>query len=112
MPNAIDTVYAPRPWTRRPDWAYLRPWATNEERLTQQAIEVATIPGQQLADQVRPPLDQVQLFRPRLGYRTRALGIDDIIDIDRVDPATRYDYSGTQSGMSGSSRNSFGTGTW
>lgn len=112
MINTSDTVYDNRPWNRPPDWAYLRPWATNEERLTQQAIQAALVPGQELVDQVRPPLDQVQLFPPRFGYRTRALGIDDIIDIDNVDPATRYDYSGTQSGMGGTSRNSSGTGTW
>lgn len=112
MTSASDSVYGIRPWTRDPDWAYLRPWAGNEERLTQQAIDAALIPGYLLADQVRPPLEQVQLFRPRFGYRTRALGVEDIIDIDRVDPATRHDYSGVQSGMSGSSRNSFGSGTW
>lgn len=111
MPNSPDGVYDDRPWNRPPDWTYLRPFSSNEERLTQQALEAATAPGAMLADVVRPPLDQVQLFRPRTGYRTRALGLEDIIDIDRVIPP-RQDMSGEWQGFAGSSRNSNGTSTW
>ena len=112
MANIPDGVYDDRPWNRRPDWTYLRPWASNEERLTQQALEAALAPGAILAEAVRPPLDQVQLFPPRFGYRTRALGVEDIIDIDRVTQPTRYDYSGTQAGIQAGSRDTNGTGTW
>lgn len=112
MPDIPNGVYDDRPWNRSADWTYLRPFSSNEERLTQQALESALVPGQFLADMVRPPLDQVQPFRPRFGYRTRALGPQDIIDIDRVVPVPRQDLTGEWSGFSGTSRNTQGTGTW
>lgn len=112
MPATPDGVYDNRPWNRKPDWSYLRPWASNEERLTQQALEAATTPGSVLMDSVRPPLDQVMLFRPRFGYRTRTLSVEDIIDMDRAVNPARQDYSGSDAGPTGGSRYSYGSGNW
>lgn len=114
MANTPDGVYARRAWDSNnlPDWSYNRPWASNEERLTTQAISAALIPAEQIRDQVRPPLDMVDPFRPRYGYRTRQLGIDDVIDVALIYAEPRNDYSGGTSGYSGTSRNTQGTGTW
>lgn len=112
MPNQPDGSYDnTKPWRSAPAWSYMRPWASNEERLTQQAINAALLPGQELQDLVRPPLSDVQLFRPRLGYRVRALGVADVINVDRVFQAND-DFSGTPGGTQGAPRNSWGSGTW
>lgn len=100
-----------KPWRKPPAWSYLRPWASNEERLTQQAINAALIPGQELADLVRPALPEVQLFRPKFGYRTREIGISDVVNVDRVFQAND-DFSGETPGAQGAPRNSWGSGTW
>lgn len=91
-----------------PRWSYIGPWASNEERLTQQALVVATIPGAQLQEMVRPPLPQIQVFPPRFGYGDRRVpSIDDIITVDRTYPEPRVSwYSGGVGSYSGSSRNS------
>ena len=110
--NNSDGKYGYRPWDQPPAWQYLRPWASNEERLTQQALEAALTPGEELVDMVRPNLDQIQLFPPRFGYRTRALGIDDILDVNETFAATAPNFTGNEAGYQGTSRNSSGTGTW
>jgi hypothetical protein len=104
-----DGMYNYKPWDQPPAWQYLRPWASNEERLTQQAIEAAMIPAEELTDMVRPPLSQVQLFPPRFGYRTRTIGIDDIMDVDRNYAAPVPNFAGGPAGYSGTSRNSLGS---
>lgn len=80
-----------------------RPWASNEERLTTEALASATIPGAVLQAQVAPPLPRVVAFRPRFGYERDALRIDDIVNLDVIFPGARVDYSGSRSGYSGSS---------
>lgn len=89
----------------QPPWAYLQPFASNEERLTQQALQAAFIPGADLQKYVRPPLPQVQLFPPRFGYGVEQPGIRDVIDVDRVFPSRITDYSGGPGSYSGSSVN-------
>lgn len=112
MPNQPDGSYDnTKPWRATPAWSYMRPWASNEERLTQQAINAALVPGQQLQDLVRPPLPEVQLFRPKFGYRVREIGIADVANVDRVFQAND-DFSGTTPGATGAPRNSWGSGTW
>ena len=59
------------PTSSEQNWSYLGPWASNEERLTQQALAAAMIPGAQLRDMVRPPLPQIRLFPDRFGFGNR-----------------------------------------
>jgi hypothetical protein len=103
-----------KPWRApvQPDqvakrWTYNGPWASNMERLTQQALMVATIPGQDISAMVRPPLPQIALFPDRYGYDRRQPGIEDIVTIDRnyVEPRISW-YSGGPGGYAGASRNS------
>ena len=112
----IDGVYDhTKPWRRgqphdvvQPKWTYLGPWATNEQRLTQQALAVATIPGAQIQQMVRPPLPQIRLFPDRYGYGDRRQPeIEDVISVDRVYTEPRVSwYSGGVGSYSGASRNS------
>jgi hypothetical protein len=91
-----------------PRWAYNGPWASNMERLTQQALMAATIPGSQIQQLVRPPLPQIQLFPPKFGYGDRLQpSVDDVILVDRhyTEPRISW-FSGSPAGYSGSSRNS------
>lgn len=122
MPNSPDGRYdRTKPWEKLPNVdrtgplqksiAYLGPFASNEERLMSQALQVALIPGAELAQMVRPPLPQIQLFPPRFGYRQREIGIEDVIDINRsYNPRT--DFSGGGGEINSTSRNTQGTGTW
>jgi hypothetical protein len=91
-------------------WTYAGPWSSNEERLTQQALAVALIPGAELQEMVRPNLPQIQLFPARFGYGERTQPeIDDVVSIDRnyVEPRVSW-YSGGVGSYSGSSRNDLG----
>jgi len=106
-----------KPWRApvQPDqvakrWTYNGPWSSNMERLTQQALMVATIPGKDLAEMVRPPLPQIQLFPPKYGYERYQRGIADVVTIDRVYQNPRISwFSGGVSGYSGSDRNALGS---
>lgn len=95
MLNA-DSVYAPKPWQ------------SNEERLVGEALAAALTPGSILQNTVRPPLPRVVLFPPRFGYRTEEYGIRDILDVNKTFPNSRVDYSGSNSGYSGTSTPSLG----
>jgi hypothetical protein len=80
------------------------------ERLTQQALMAATIPGEQIQEMVRPPLPQIRLFPNRFGWGERTQPtIEDVVSVDRVytDPRISW-YSGSPAGYSGSSRNDLG----
>lgn len=100
-----NSITGPNGW---PKWSYNGPWSSNEERLTQQALMVATAPGAQIQATVRPNLPQIQLHPNRFGFGVRFQpGIDDIVSIDRVYTEPRVSwYSGGVAGYSGSSRNS------
>lgn len=116
MPVSVDGVYDyTKPWRGgepsdvvQPRWTYAGPWASNEERLTQQALAVAAIPGAQLSKIVRPPLPQIRLFPDRFGYGPRTQPeIEDVVSVDRVYQEPRVSwYSGGVGSYSGSSRNS------
>lgn len=98
-----------KPWTQPPAWTYLRPWATNMERLTQQALDSALMSRTQVADMVRPPVPS-QLFPPRYGWRQRTLNIGDIMGVDRViDQSPDPNFEGP-AGYIGASRYSLGEG--
>jgi hypothetical protein len=109
-----------KPWNEfrspvRPDsvakkYSYQGPWATNAERLTQQALMVMNIPGADIQAMVRPPLPQIQLFPPRYGYGDRSQpGIDDIVTVDRnyTEPRVSW-FSGGVSGYQAAERNALG----
>jgi hypothetical protein len=118
--NSFDGRYDyTKPWVANPSagettdtnparWSYNGPWASNMERLTQQALMAATMPGAQLQMMVRPPLPQIHLVPPRFGFGPRPqIEIDDVISLDRVYTEPRVSwYSGSPAGYSGSSRNS------
>jgi hypothetical protein len=97
--------------TLPPTWSYNGPWASNMERLTQQALMAATMPAAQLQQLVRPPLPQIRLFPDRFGFGIRTQPeIDDVISLDRVYTEPRVSwYSGSPAGYSGSSRNDLGS---
>jgi hypothetical protein len=99
------------PTSSEQSWTYLGPWASNEERLTQQALVVASLPGAQLQQVVRPNLPQIRLFPDRFGYGLRTQPeIEDVVSIDRVYTEPRVSwYSGGVGDFSGSSRNSLGS---
>ncbi|CAB5218912.1 hypothetical protein UFOVP221_6 [uncultured Caudovirales phage] len=96
------------PTSSEQSWSYLGPWASNEERLTQQALVVATLSGAQIQEMVRPNLPQLRLFPDRFGYGVRTQpDIEDVVSIDRVYTEPRVSwYSGGVGSYSGSSRNS------
>ena len=111
MPNTPDTVYDNRPWNRPPGglpYSYERPWASHEERMVSQALAVGDVPGRVLQS-IQAPLPQVDPWRPRTGYRTTALGIDDVVRVDRLYPDNRVSWSGGPGSYQGASRNSLGT---
>jgi hypothetical protein len=107
-----------KPWAQRPPfqpnqvaqrWQYNGPFASNAERLVQQALMVATVPGTDIQKMVRPPLPQIRLFPEKYGYDRKMFGIDDIVSIDRnyVEPRISW-FSGGVAGYSGSARNDLG----
>ena len=105
-----------KPWasqggSNQPNWTYNGPWSSNMERLTQQALMVATIPGVVLQEMVRPPLPQIQLFPDRFGYGDRKQpGIDEIVVIDRkyAEPRVSW-FSGGVAGYQAAERNALGS---
>lgn len=113
MANEFDGRYdQTKPWAgpggSSPKWSYSGPWASNEERLTQQALMAAIASPEQIRTSVRPNLPQLKLFPARFGYGNRRQPeIDDVVSIDRnyVEPRVSW-YSGGPAGYSGSSRNS------
>ena len=106
-----------KPWRApvQPDqvakrYSYQGPWATNMERLTQQALMVMNIPGKDIQAMVRPPMPQIRLFPDRFGYGFRGQpGIEDVVTIDRQYHEPRISwFSGSPAGYSGTSTNSLG----
>ena len=117
MTRHADARYDQKPWSPgvSPEpvarqFSYLGPWASNEERLTQQALQANILPGQDVADLVRLPFPQVELFPPRFGYGDRTSPtIFDVVDVDRryTNPRSSW-FSGGPGSYSGTSRNSLG----
>lgn len=106
-----DGRYLRRPWDseeRTVRYDYMGPFGNLEEALTARALSAATMPGDQLSELVRPPLKQINPFPPRFGYRTRALGIGDIMDVDDIYRQPKF--AGGFGAYEGTSRNAQGTG--
>ena len=77
-----------------------------EERLLDEALQVANIPGDVLREQ-QAPLPQINPWRPRTGYPSKAqrqVRIEDMIDVDRIFSDPRTNWTGTPGGYSGTSR--------
>jgi hypothetical protein len=79
------------------------PWQSNEERLTSQAIASALLMSSDQIRALRPPIPRISFLPPRFGYRVDAIGIRDLIDINKTFPGARVDYSQAQSGYQGTS---------
>lgn len=120
MPNTFGGNYdQTKPWagpgepvvaptSAEKNWSYAGPWASNEERLTQQALLAATLSADDVARLVRPNLPQLRLFPDRFGFGERTQpDIDDVVSVDRAynEPRVAW-FSGSPAGYSGSSRNS------
>jgi hypothetical protein len=87
----------------RYDW--MGPFADTQEALITRAVRSVTMPATMIQDLVRPPLPNVQLFPPRFGYRTRALGLNDVLDVNIEFQPTRTDFSQSPGSYQGTSRN-------
>jgi hypothetical protein len=99
--NIPDGRYDSRPWNDDPMAPVTRP-AAGEELPVEEVLAMLQMP------QVMPrevPADV--MFRTRFGYRTRALDIRDIINIDDV-YGGRVDFSQTPADFSSTSRNDLG----
>jgi hypothetical protein len=66
---------------------------TNEERLVDAALRAAEIPGAVLA-QLRPPLPQIDMWRPRMGYNQKAITVEEVLAVNRLYQDRRWDLSG------------------
>jgi hypothetical protein len=80
----------------------------NAERLLSEALQANTAPGALLADSIRPPLPQVQLFPPRFGYRQGELGILDVIYMSRYYPDRRDAWTGGPNDYAATARPALG----
>lgn len=99
MANNPDAVYGRRPWGS-PPVQIQRPNQTHEQYLTGLALESVMSMTADEIRLIRPPVAST-LFPPRLGYRTEALGIEDIVKVDRI--FRRTDFAQNKSGMEGTS---------
>ena len=86
-------------------YSYMGPFKDTQDRLITRAVRSITMPSIMIQDLVRPELPQIQLFPPRYGYRTRQLGILDVMDVNVDFQPTRTDFSQSPSSYQGTSRN-------
>lgn len=112
MPNLTNGVYSNRPWqapkvAAYPPQPYIGPFASNQERLITQSMEVGNMTAAEIQEHVRPNLPQVNLFPSRYGYETKAYGIDDIIEFDGR-TYERVDFSQQPNQTNSTSRNTLG----
>lgn len=112
MPNTPNGVYGNRPWQAAPQaayppQAYIGPFASNQERLLTQSMEIGNMTASEIQQFVRPNLPQVKLFPERFGYETAEYGIRDIVEMTGR-PATRTDFSQQPNATESTSRNTLG----
>ena len=84
---------------------YMGPFASTQEALLTRALRSVVMPAAMIQDLVRPPLPQVQLFPPRYGYRSREIGLLDVINVDDEFQPQRQDFSQSPGSFQGTSRN-------
>lgn len=97
--QSADTNYSPRPWMQNTP-PQSRPNTTYQDQLTAEALATSMIDSADEIRMIRPPLP-ITAFPPKFGYRVDALGIDDLVQLNRIYP--RADFSGRQSGYQGTS---------
>ena len=97
-PRMEQTSRVRRPSTNAPTWGN-----SIAERLMDEALADADVPGAVLATR-RPPLPQIDLWRPRMGYNQRALTIGDVLAIHRLYDDRRDAWSGGPHSWTGSPR--------
>lgn len=95
MPDSFsaDSIYARRPWNSLP------------ENIVDDALDYYTRPASEIA-LTRPPIPNIGRTPPRFGYSKHTLGIRDIAFIEEIYP--RIDFSGRQSGYSGTATPAMG----
>jgi hypothetical protein len=81
------------------------PFANAQEAFMARALKAVTMPAHLIPDIVRPPLPQINMFPPRYGYRTRELGIMDVMDVNDEFQPTRVDFTQEKGAYSGTARN-------
>ena len=84
---------------------YMGPFENIQEAFMARALKAVTMPAQLIPDIVRPPLPQIQPFRPKYGYRKRQLGILDVMDVNEEFQPTRVDFTREPGGYQGTARN-------
>jgi hypothetical protein len=84
---------------------FMGPFANAQEAFMARALKSITMPAMLLPDLIRPPLPQIQLFPPRYGYRTRQIGIQDVMDVNNTFQPTRVDFTREPGGFQGTARN-------
>lgn len=100
MPESANSQYGIRPWMlNTPPEAPSRP-NTYEAFMTQAALAADYEMDDDQIREIQGPLN-LTLFPPRFGYRTEALGIKDIANLDDI--YRRVDFSQRQSGYQGTS---------
>jgi hypothetical protein len=108
MPVSPDGIYNRRAWDADADAAsYLGPFASFQERQIQTAIAPLAMTREEISQNVVPPLQQVAVFRARMGYplvQDRQATVVDIVNQPRRLDARATWYSGGPAGMNGSSR--------
>lgn len=112
--SGVDGLYDRRKWSDEPQsWSYAGPFSDHEQEYIHQALTAQFMTHEEIADNVRAPLRQVAVFRPKLGYPTyqeRQATIEDVINTPgRINAQGNIDYSGGPAGYTGSPR--FNTNT-
>lgn len=91
----------PAPASRPPEMRFgNRTW---EESQVDAALAASEMPGAVLAE-LRPPLPQIDPWRPRYGYDTRALGIREVLATNRLYDDRRWAWTGGPHDWQGSAR--------
>ena len=111
--NSPDGVYdhsKPRPINGEDQdpgirYDYMGPFASFQDALLSQALNVITMPREEVQRVVRPRLPQLELFRPTLGYRTRAISLKDVVNVNEDQPPTRVDFTREAGSYQGTARN-------
>lgn len=76
---------------------------TYEERMVDAALAASETPGVVLAA-LRPPLPQIDPWRPRMGYEDRAMTVRDVLALNRLYTDRRDAWSGGPHDWQGSTR--------
>jgi hypothetical protein len=116
MPNTPNGKYGMRAWDKPvgvpveaayPPQAYIGPFASNQERLLTQSMEIGNMSASEIQEYVRPPMPQIKKFPNRFGYETKEYGIQDIVEMNGR-PQQRTDFSQQPNATESTNRNNLG----